>query len=123
MPLQTQLTQPTTFMSSKIGFPLYAIGYVTLIASTLVYIFAEWTPISFVFAIGAVCAIVGRYLILPEPSDFRIKRLNNMLGISAILIIATAYLMYLEENVWAITLTIAAFIDIFTTFRYPKNNG
>lgn len=107
--------------NSKLGFPLYAAGYITLIVSTLVYIFTDWIPASLIFAVGAVCAIIGRYLILPEPSDFRIKRLNNMLGISAILIISTAYLMYIGENVWAITLTLAAFIDIFTTFRYPKN--
>lgn len=57
---------------------------------------------------------------LPRTDDFRIRRLNNLLAISAILILVTAYLMYLNQNIWAITLTIAAFIDLFTTFRYPK---
>lgn len=103
----------------RTGFYLYSTGYIVIIAATLVYIFSDWHWAAIIFGVGAVAATVGRYLTLPAATNFRIKRLNNMLAISAVLMLATAYLMFIEENIWAITLTIAAFIDIFTTFRYP----
>ena len=105
---------------NKIGFPLYGIGYIVIIISTLLFIFNDWSWVCYIFAAGAICTIIGRYMTLPQATDFRIRRLNGMLMISAVLILATAYLMYLGKNAWAITLTIAAFIDIYTTFRYPE---
>lgn len=106
--------------SNKSGIILYGIGYSAIIIATLLHIFEVWQHTPYIFAVAAVVTIVGRYLTLPRSDNFRVRRLNNMLAISAILLAATAYLMFLGENVWAITLTIAAFIDIFTTFRYPK---
>lgn len=106
--------------SYKTGSILYGVGYVSIIAATLVYILAEWYPAVYVFAVAAAVTVVGRYLTLPSADNWRVRRLNNMLAISAILLIATAYLMYTGTNIWAITLIIAAFIDLFTSFRYPK---
>lgn len=103
----------------NIGFPMFSIGYITLIISVMLYIFSDFNFSVYTFAVGVVLTIIGRFLTLPSPDNFRIKRLNNMLALGALLLVGTAYLMFIDNNAWAITLTISAFIDIFTTYRYP----
>ena len=108
----------------KYGFPLYAIGYVIIIVAVVGFIFnpigSLFAYIPYLFSIGATLSIIGRILTLPQSDDFRIRRLNNMLAVSAILIIGSAYLMFKGENLCILTLFISAFIDIYTSFRYPK---
>ena len=108
----------------KYGFPLYAIGYVIIIVAVVGFIFnpigSLFAYIPYLFSIGATLSIIGRILTLPQSDDFRVRRLNNMLAISAILVIGSAYLMFKGENLCILTLFISAFIDIYTSFRYPK---
>lgn len=108
----------------KYGFPLYAIGYIIIIVAVVGFIFnpigSLFTYIPYLFSIGATLSIIGRILTLPQSDDFRVRRLNNMLAVSAILIIGSAYLMFKGENLCILTLFISAFIDIYTSFRYPK---
>ena len=108
----------------KYGFPLYAIGYIIIIVAVIGFIFnpisSLFAYIPYLFSIGAVLSIFGRVLTLPQSDDFRVRRLNNMLAVSAVLIIGSAYLMFKGENLCILTLFISAFIDIYTSFRYPK---
>ena len=108
----------------KYGFPLYAIGYIVIIIAVIGFIFnpigSLFTYIPYLFSVGAALSIIGRVLTLPQSDDFRVRRLNNMLAVSAILIIGSAYLMFKGENLCILTLFISAFIDIYTSFRYPK---
>ena len=110
----------------KYGFPLYAIGYIIIIIAVIGFIFNPISSLStyipYVLSIGAVFSIIGRILTLPQSEDFRVRRLNNMLAVSAILIIVSAYLMFKGENFCILTLFISAFIDIYTSFRYPQKN-
>ena len=108
----------------KYGFPLYAIGYIIIIVAVIGFIFnpinSLFAYIPYLFSVGAVLSIIGRVLTLPQSDDFRVRRLNNMLAISAVLIIGSAYLMFKGENLCILTLFISAFIDIYTSFRHPK---
>ena len=108
----------------KYGFPLYAIGYVVIIVAVIGFIFnpigSLFAYIPYLFSIGAALSIIGRVLTLPQSDDFRVRRLNNMLAVSAILIIGSAYLMFKGENLCILTFFISAFIDSYTSFRYPK---
>lgn len=108
----------------KYGFPLYAIGYVVIIVAVIGFIFnpisSLFAYIPYLFSIGAALSIFGRVLTLPQSNDFHVRRLNNMLAVSAVLIIGSAYLMFKGENLCILTLFISAFIDIYTSFRYPK---
>lgn len=105
---------------------LFGIGYVGMIGAVLTYIICTGegaaTMAAYVFAVCAVVTTVCRCFLLPPANDFRVKRLNGMLSIGALLLLATAYLLIVGENIWAITLTIAAFIDIFTSYRYPQED-
>ena len=108
----------------KYGFPLYAIGYVVIIVAVIGFIFnpigSLFAYIPYLFSVGAALSIIGRVLTLPQSDDFSVRRLNNMLAVSAVLIIGSAYLMFKGENLCILTLFISAFIDIYTSFRYPK---
>ena len=108
----------------KYGFSLYAIGYVVIIIAVIGFVFnpiaSLFAYIPYIFSVGASLSIIGRLLTLPQSDDFRVRRLNNMLAVSAILVLVSAYLMFKGENMAIITLFISAFIDIYTSFRYPK---
>lgn len=108
----------------KYGFSLYVIGYIVIIIAVIGFVFnpnaSFLSYIPYVFSIGAAFSIVGRLFTLPQSDDFRVRRLNNMLAVSAILIIISAYLMFKGENMSILTLFISAFIDIYTSFRYPE---
>ncbi len=105
---------------------LFGISYIGIIGSLLTYIICTGenvaTIASYAFTACAVITIICRSFLLPSANDFRVKRLNGMLAIGALLLIATSYLLIINNNIWAITLTIAAFIDIFTSFRYPQED-
>ena len=108
----------------KYGFPLYAIGYIVIIIAIIGFVFNPiallFAYIPYVFSVGAGLSIVGRLLTLPQSDDFRVRRLNNMLAVSAALVLISAYLMFKGENLSILTIFISAFIDIYTSFRYPK---
>lgn len=108
----------------KYGFPLYAAGYIIVIIAVIGFIFnpiaSLYVYIPYIFSAGAAFSIIGRLLTLPQSDDFRVRRLNNMLAVSAVLVLISAYLMFKEENLCILTLCISAFIDIYTSFRYPK---
>ena len=108
----------------KYGFPLYAIGYIVIIVAVIGFIFnpisVVYPYIPYIFSVGAAFSIFGRLLTLPQSDDFRVRRLNNMLAVSAVLVLISAYLMFKGENIAILTLFISAFIDIYTSFRYPK---
>ncbi len=110
----------------KYGFPLYAAGYIIVIIAVIGFIFNPIVSlhiyIPYIFSIGATFSIIGRLLTLPQSDNFRVRRLNNMLAVSAVLVLISAYLIFKNENIAILTLFISAFIDIFTSFRYPKEN-
>ena len=91
----------------KYGFTLYAIGYIIIIVAVIGFIF---NPISYlfdyipyIFSAGATLSIVGRVLTLPQSDDFRVRRLNNMLAVSAILIIGSAVALFIAPRQAAAT--------------------
>ena len=108
----------------KYGFPLYAIGYIVIIIAVIGFIFNPIVSLSiyipYIFSVGATLSIIGRLLTLPQSDDFRVRRLNNMLAVGAVLVVVSAYLMFKGENLCILTLFISAFLDLYTSFRYPK---
>ncbi len=97
---------------------LYSIGYILVIGGTLMHI-AEFEWSWCVFSVGALATIVGRALTLPS-GNFAVRRLNMILLMGALGLVASAYFMYVGSNSWAVTLTISAFIDLYTSFRLGK---
>ncbi len=98
------------------SFIPFALGYIGVIAGALLHIF-EWQPSFWIFAVGAIVLITTRMFTLPKTDDKRTRRLYAQLMIGALCLLGTIYLMYTQNNAWAITLTISAFIDTWVSFR------
>ena len=77
----------------------------------------------FVFSLGVVGVLIGRYMQQPiKGEDFRVKRLRFQQIIGSCLLVASAYLMFIEDKRWVVALLIAAVIDLIIIYRMPKGN-
>lgn len=111
-------------MSKKTGFYVYAIGaVVVLLCMIYIVIFQKMIP-SFMeycpwaFAVGAAMDIVGKISTLPKTDDFRIRRLNNLLAVSSVLLLAASYFLFKGKIGYMVVLVLlSAFIDLWYTIR------
>ena len=76
----------------------------------------------FVFSLGVVGVLIGRYMQPIKGEDFRVKRLRFQQLIGSCLLVASAYLMFIEDKRWVVALLIAAVIDLIIIYRMPKEN-
>ncbi len=101
----------------KIFWP-FAVGYVAVIVGALTYILVDNTLIGFIiFSVGALAVAATRLLSLKKSDNTRTRRLQMQQIIGVGCMLASGYLMYVENSAWAITLLISAFIDIWLSFR------
>lgn len=98
------------------AFIPFALGYTAIIVGALLH--ALDLSLGFwIFSVGTVAFVTTRMLTLPKTDDRRTRRLYAQLMIGAICLLATAYLMFIGHNAWAITLIISAIIDLWVSFR------
>ena len=74
----------------------------------------------YVFSLGVVALLVGRYMQPVQGNDLRIKRLRFQQFIGACLLVASAYLMFVGDNKWVIALLLFAVIELVVLYRTPK---
>jgi hypothetical protein len=74
----------------------------------------------FVFSLGVVGVLIGKYMQPIQGDDSRMKRFRFQQFIVSCLFVASAYLMFTEDKRWVLTLLIAAIIDLVILFRMPK---
>lgn len=106
----------------KSGSTLYMIGSLLVFVATLVYVVAsdnitlqEYVP--WVFSAGVIIDIVGRMMTLPPLKNFRVRRLNNIQAISSILLIASAYFMFIGRHYCILTILLSAIMDLWYSYR------
>lgn len=106
----------------KSGSTLYMIGALLVFVATLVYVVAsdnitlqEYVP--WVFSAGVIIDIVGRMMTLPPLKNFRVRRLNNIQAISSILLIASAYFMFIGRHYCILTILLSAIMDLWYSYR------
>lgn len=102
---------------------LYVMGYIIIIVSALLLILRESGVLAYVFLAGVLLAIAGTVMTLPVSDNFRVRRLNHLMGVSAVLLLVSVYFVFRDNNAWVVTLLLAAFINLFTSFRYPGADG
>lgn len=103
------------------NFMLFAAGYILILVGALLAI-NEVFFASYLFALGTVSMLYGRIKQRPKSDNFKVRRLNGLWGFAGLLFIVTTYLMFIEVRIWVLTLFLAAFIDFYTSFRYPKED-
>lgn len=128
-------------MNKNLGFWLYAAGAVTVLIATAAFVFfgtgflVGWRlklmmAMRWVMAAGVVFNIVGRVMTLPKNGSFRVKRLNNLMALSAVMLATAAFLMfagntyiggiYVAKSSFIAFILISALIDLWVTFRMPN---
>ncbi len=108
-------------MNQKTENYLYIVSGILTIISAILFIFIENKAV-YPFAFGAAGMTFIKIKNLKYSTNFRIKRLQRIQAISTILLLATVYLMYKNENAWVVTLLLSAGIDLVVSYRMPSDN-
>ena len=100
---------------------IFALGAMLVLAGAILQISGNWIA-PYVVGVGGLVIFVFRLVFTPKNENFRIKRLMKMQLVSSVFLLVSAYLMYTNNprNAWALTLFLAAFLDIFIIWRMPK---
>ncbi len=113
-------------MDKKLSGLLYLVFGTLLVAGAALHI-AEKTFAPYVFSVAAAGLIVLKILSLKNTNtskaDFRVRRLNNIQAIAAVLLIFSAYLMFVKNNFWALALILSAIFDLVVVFRMPEDES
>ena len=109
-------------MNHKLNTALMLIGATTLLIGASLMI-TKWAPAPYIYCIGALLfaamPMTDRY----EGNDLVIKRLRRQQLFGCLMLLATGVLMFTERhNGWIATLTIAALLELYTTFRMPDKS-
>jgi predicted metal-binding membrane protein len=106
-------------MNKIISF-LYFIGALMVLVGSSVYI-TQWSYAPYIYTVGA-----GFFALAQINSPYRgtnknIKRLRHQQIIGAICLVLTGLFMFTtRNNEWIASLTIAAFLEIYTVFRISQ---
>ncbi len=112
---------------------IFVIGSILLVIGSAANIFAKaWAP--WVFSFGTIMFVLIQFKQGYEGASHTILRLKNMITLSDILLIATAILMFANQqkglfgmshityvqyihNTWVLTLLVAAILQLYATYR------
>ncbi|MDR3705913.1 MAG: hypothetical protein P4L28_08430 [Paludibacteraceae bacterium] len=106
-------------MSLKIKNYLYLFFGIIVILSIVAFIYSQQFAL-YTYAAGALGMTILRVSSLSSAKDSRVRRLNNIQALSAILLLGAAYLMYIKFYGWLIAIVISAVIDLYVSFRMPS---
>jgi uncharacterized membrane protein len=108
-------------MSAPFRAGLFVVSALLLLTGTLFYI-TGWLLSPYLFAVGAA-GLTLIYATEPqEESDIRKKRLQRFNLIAGVLMIGASMLMFNDRNEWMLCLTIAAILQLYVAFVYPKSD-
>ncbi len=106
-------------MSDKAKNYLYLLSGIILVIGAVSQIM-KYPYAFYVFVAGVAGLIVLKILNLTSTVDnFRLRRLQRIQGIGALLLLGSAYLMYIGNNAWALALILSAIFDLIIVFRTP----
>ncbi len=91
-----------------------------LVIGAVAHLFASYLGV-YSFGLGAIGLTFIKLKHNTNDTDFRIKRLRNIQALAAVLLLGTAYLMYIQHDFWVIALLLSASMDLIVSFRMPKN--
>lgn len=109
-------------LSEKAQKIILVLSGLLMVGGAVAYLFFSKEYVIVAFGLGVIGSLYIKIKTLPRDADFRIKRLQKIQALSAVLLLGTVYLMYIEHNAWIITLILSAIIDLIVSFRMPKEN-
>ncbi|MDR1678591.1 MAG: hypothetical protein LBR81_02325 [Prevotellaceae bacterium] len=98
---------------------LYLFFGAAAIAGVVAYIMEQPYAL-YCYAIGAIGMTAVRITTLSHSADVRARRQNRIQAFSALLLLGSIYLMYIEHKAWIIPIFISAVLDLTFSFRPIK---
>lgn len=99
---------------------LYMVGGMMALAGAAVYI-TGWEVAPYIYIIGAALFALAQINTPYEGTNKNIKRLRRQQIVGALLLVVTgAFMFTTHNNEWIACLTIAAVIELYTSFRIPQ---
>ena len=108
-------------MNQKSRTILFIVSALLLLTGTVLYI-TEWTLSPYLFAVGAAGLALGYATEPNKETDVRKRRLQRYNLIAGVLMIAASMLMFNDRNEWMLCLSIAAILQLYVAFVYPKDD-
>lgn len=106
-------------MNSRTRTILFAAAGLLVLTGATSYL-SHWVAAPYLFAVGSA-GISICYLTLPvKDLDFRSRRLHRWNVFAGLLMIVASGLMFNERKEWILCLTIAAFLQLYTSFAMPR---
>lgn len=120
---------------NKVENIIFQLGAIMIFVGSVANLFfQQWAP--YVFAMGVVAYVLMQFKQSYEGTNISIIRLRQMLIFSDVLFIATAFLMFANQenmfgfnaltyaqyihNNWVVTLFLAALLQLYSYFRIDK---
>ncbi|GAT62723.1 hypothetical protein [Paludibacter jiangxiensis] len=98
---------------------MYGAGYLLLMIATVFY-FSQIKVAPYIFSLGVLFLVVVRVVLPIDQSDFRTRRLNKIHAFATLVLVASAYGMFIHHYLWIAGLLIATILDLYISFRLPK---
>ncbi len=101
----------------------FVIGSLMLLAGAGSYI-THWSLSPYIFTVGAVLVCIAQFLTHPAGNSATLKRLHRQQVLGAVLLVLAGVFMFTTHgNEWIVCMTIAAFIQLYTSFRIPNEEA
>lgn len=106
-------------MNKRVLEGIFAAAAIAVLIGAATYI-TKWHYAPYLFTLGTAGMAAIRLATMYRGTDMRLKRLHRIEGFATVAQIAASYLMFVERNEWFMLLTIAAALQLYTSFMIPK---
>ena len=104
----------------RLAQPLLLVGAVMVLVGAGSYI-THWALSPYIYIIGATLVALVQINMPIKTSNVVLKRLRAQQVLGALLLVAAGALMFfMHRNEWIVCLSVAAVLELYTSFRIPQ---
>lgn len=98
----------------------FVVGSLMLLLGAGSYV-THWSLSPYIFTVGAVLVCIAQFFTKPSGNSATLKRLHRQQVFGAVLLVLAGVFMFTTHgNEWIVCMSIAAFIQLYTSFRIPN---
>jgi hypothetical protein len=104
----------------RLAQPFLLVGAVMVLVGAGSYI-THWALSPYIYIIGATLVALAQINMPIKTSNVVLKRLRAQQVLGALLLVAAGTLMFfMHRNEWIVCLSVAAVLELYTSFRIPQ---
>lgn len=101
----------------------FTVGAVMALVGAAVYI-TGWPYAPYVYTVGATLVALAQINSSSKSTSPNVKRLRRQQIFGALLLVLTgAFMLFTHGNEWIVCMTIAAILELYTSFRIPQEEA